>query len=121
MDKDFISASDAVCAKCAFSEPENCEKCPVRQTIDYYACKDVICDLAAEYIKKNEPNFYAADIDFDIEIYGNSVNVETIWEDADENKFYLHCGCAEFEGDIDIESLSAKNTLSLAKNFKSHT
>lgn len=38
-DKDFskyLDAADAVCGECIKCSDENCESCPVRQTIDYY-------------------------------------------------------------------------------------
>lgn len=41
------------------------------------------------------------------------VEVESIWHNADERKYYVHCDCPEFEGDIDIESLNEENSRKL--------
>ena len=72
--------------------------------------KQTIKDVALEYINsEHENNFYAEDITVTLMMWGNEVDVESIFYSKDEDKVYLHCGSKEFEGDIDIESLSDAN------------
>ena len=68
-----------------------------------------IKEVALDYIaSERECNFYAANHTLTLLVYNQSVDVESIWRGVD-SKVYLHCGCQEFEADIDIESLSDKN------------
>lgn len=70
--------------------------------------KETIKEVALDYIDSDrECNFYAANRKLTLYIGNQAVDVESIWKD--EDKVYLHVGCKEFEGDIDIESLSDKN------------
>ena len=63
-----------------------------------------------EYIQsEHENNFYAEDITVTLRMWGTEVDVESIWFSHSDGKIYLHVGCEEFEGDIDIESLSDEN------------
>lgn len=72
--------------------------------------KQDIKDAAMEYIQsEHKNNFYAEEITVTLMMWGNEVDVESIWYSKDEDKVYLHVGCEEFEGDIDIESLSDEN------------
>ena len=67
-----------------------------------------IKELALDYIdSERECNFYAANHNLTLRVYNQDVDVESIWRS--EDKVYLHCGCKEFEADIDIESLSEEN------------
>lgn len=69
-----------------------------------------IKEAALDYINsEREKNFYAANRTVTLQVFGQAVDVETIWCSALEDKVYLHCECKEFEGDIDIESLSTEN------------
>ena len=60
-------------------------------------------------MQSHECNFYAEDNNVTIYIGPTAVDVESIWRNKDEDKIYLHVGCKEFEGDLDIESLSEEN------------
>jgi len=77
-------------------------------------------ELAMDFMHRNDPNFYANDIDFAIFIGELSVSVESIWYSDKDDKIYIHCGCEEFEGDLDIDSLSEKNQKILRKVFREH-
>lgn len=69
-----------------------------------------IKEVALDYIdSERERNFYAAGHKLTLRVYNQDVDVESIWRGEDNDKVYLHCGCKEFEADIDIESLSNKN------------
>ena len=68
-----------------------------------------IRNVALEYMRSHECNFYAADNNVTLNIGALEVDVESIWRNKDEDKIYLHVGCKEFEGDLDIESLSDEN------------
>ena len=71
-----------------------------------------------DYIQsEHENNFYAEGRKVMIYILGHEVDVESIFYSKDEDKVYLHCGSKEFEGDIDIESLSEKNQAIMADVF----
>lgn len=75
-------------------------------------------ELAKEFMRKNERNFYASDIVLNICIFNHWVGVESIWQTSD--KVYIHCGCGEFEAYIDIDSLSDSNQEMLMETFKNH-
>ena len=66
-------------------------------------------ELAMDFMHRNDCNFYANNIDVNLIIFGHSVKPESIWYSDKEDKIYLHCGCSEFEGDLDIDSLSDSN------------
>lgn len=69
-----------------------------------------IKEVALDYIDSGrECNFYAAEHKLTLRVYNQDVDVESIWRGEDNDKVYLHCGCKEFEADIDIESLSDEN------------
>lgn len=71
--------------------------------------EQTIKEVALDYIDSGrECNFYSANHTLTLLVYNQSVDVESIWR-GDDSKVYLHCGCQEFEADIDIESLSDKN------------
>lgn len=72
--------------------------------------KTSIQEAALDYINSGrEKNFYAANRTVTLQVFGQAVDVETIWYSKDEDKVFLHCGCKEFEADIDIGSLSDDN------------
>lgn len=74
--------------------------------------KTTIKQAVLNYLHQTgDGNLYAADRKVEVEIFGKDVSVETVWHSKDEDKVYLHCGCKEFEGDIDIESLSDENAV----------
>lgn len=68
-----------------------------------------IVDVAAKYMKSHDCNFYAEDNKVTLYVGPTAVDVESIWLNKKEKKIYLHVGCKEFEGDLDIESLSEDN------------
>ena len=69
-----------------------------------------IKEAALDYIDSGrERNFYAARRKVTLQVYGQAVDVESIWKGEDNDKVYLHCGCKEFEADVDLESLSTEN------------
>jgi len=70
-----------------------------------------------DYMRHNEHNFVAADKNVTLTIFGNKVEAESIWYSDKEDKIYLHVGCKEFEGDLDIDSLSDDNQQVLYKVF----
>lgn len=79
--------------------------------------KQTIKEAALDYIdSERECNLYAANHKLTLYIGNQEVDVESIWKD--EDKVYLHVGCNEFEGDIDIESLSDKNQERLREVLK---
>ena len=79
--------------------------------------KQTIKEAALDYIdSERECNLYAANHKLTLYIGNQEVDVESIWKD--EDKVYLHVGCKEFEGDIDIESLSDKNQERLREVLK---
>ena len=77
-----------------------------------------ITEKALQFIKNNDCNFYASDIKCPIKIFGHAIDVESIWHSKKEKKIYIHCGCEEFEGDLDIESLSDENQKLLLDVFE---
>jgi len=75
-------------------------------------------ELALDFIEQHgDGNLFAADITVTLTIHGQAVEVETVWKSKGEDKVYLHCGCQEFEGDIDIDSLSLPNLRTLRGVF----
>ena len=79
--------------------------------------EQTIKEMALDYMSSHECNFYAEDNNVSLFIGPTQVDVETIWRNKDEDKVYLHVGCTEFEGDIDIESLSDENQNRMRKAF----
>ncbi len=76
---------------------------------------------AMNYLSKRDGNFYAEEGKVPVlKIFGEDVEVETIWYNKDEDKIYLHCGCREFEGDIDINSLSTENQQTLLNTLQKY-
>jgi len=69
-----------------------------------------IKEAALDYINsERECNLVAASRNLTLKVGSLMVDVETVWYQKQEDKVYLHCGCKEFEGDIDVESLSDEN------------
>jgi hypothetical protein len=79
--------------------------------------KTSIQEAALDYMNSHECNFYAEDNNVTLYIGPTAVDVETIWHSDKENKIYLHVGCKEFEGDIDIDSLSDDNQQRMMEAF----
>jgi len=75
-------------------------------------------ELAMDFMHRRECNFYAKAINFELKIYGGPVIPESIWYSDKDDKIYIHCGCKEFEGDLDIDSLSDENQAVLRKVFE---
>jgi len=65
--------------------------------------------LAMDFMRGNDRNFYSNGIELELSIYGYPIHPESIWYSDNEDKIYIHVGCPEFEGDLDIESLSDTN------------
>lgn len=81
--------------------------------------EQTIKEVALDYINsERENNFYAADRKVTLYVCEQELDVETIWYSKDEDKVYLHVGCNEFEGDLDIESLSEANQQRMREVFK---
>ena len=74
-------------------------------------------ELAMDFMNRNDRNFFASNIVIIIHIGNQAVNVESIWYNDNEDKIYIHCGCKEFEGDLDIDSLSEENQKILERAF----
>lgn len=71
---------------------------------------ETIKEAALDYINsEQECNLVAARRNLTLKVGSLMVDVETVWYQKQEDKVYLHCGCKEFEGDIDVESLSDEN------------
>lgn len=71
---------------------------------------ETIKEAALDYINsERECNLVAARHNLTLKVGSLMVDVETVWYQKQEDKVYLHCGCKEFEGDIDVESLSDEN------------
>ena len=68
-----------------------------------------IQETAMDFMHRNDHNFYAIGLKIKLLFWGNKVDVESIWYSDKEDKIYLHVGCPEFEGDLDIDSLSDEN------------
>ena len=77
-------------------------------------------ELAMDFMHRNDCNFYANGIKFHLIINGSPVYPESIWYSDEEDKIYLHVGCPEFEGDLDIDSLSDSNQEILRKVFEAN-
>lgn len=77
-------------------------------------------ELAMDFMHRNDCNFYANDIRFNLIIYGSPVYPESIWYSNQEDKIYLHVCCHEFEGDLDIDSLSDSNQKILWRVFEAN-
>lgn len=75
-------------------------------------------ELAMDFMHTNDNNVYDAGLK--ISIFGNPVEVESIWYSDKDDKIYIHVGCEEFEGDVDIDSLSDCNQGILMKTFQNH-
>lgn len=73
-------------------------------------------ELAMDFMHGNDSNIYGASLK--ISIFGNPVEVESIWYSDKEDKIYIHVCCIEFEGDIDIDSLSDENQKTLTDFLK---
>lgn len=76
-----------------------------------------IKEAALDYMHSHECNFYAEGNNVTLYIGPTAVDVETIWHSDKEDKIYLHVGCKEFEGDIDIDSLSDDNQRRMMEAF----
>lgn len=79
--------------------------------------KQNIKEAAMDYLHSHDGNFYAEDNNVKLWIGAMAVDVESIWYSKDEDKIYLHVGCKEFEGDIDIDSLSDVNQNRMLEAF----
>ena len=79
--------------------------------------KENIKEAALEYMSSHETNFYAEDNNVTLYVGCLAVDVESIWRNKKEGKVYLHVGCKDFEGDLDIESLSEDNQGRMMKAF----
>lgn len=79
--------------------------------------KQNIKEAAMDYMHSHECNFYAEDNNTTLYFDGLAVDVESIWYSDKEEKIYLHVGCKEFEGDIDIDSLSEDNQQRMLEAF----
>lgn len=77
--------------------------------------KQTIKELALEYLAQHDGNLYAADRNVTLCMLALEVDVESVWHNKQDGKVYLHCGSKEFEGDIDIESLSDDNQQRMRK------
>lgn len=70
-----------------------------------------------DYMSSHEANFYAEDNKTTLYVGGMPLDIESIWLNKKEDKIYLHVGCKDFEGDLDIESLSEDNQGRMMKAF----
>lgn len=77
-------------------------------------------ELAMDFMHRNDCNFYANDIRFYLIINGSPVYPESIWYSDKEDKIYLHVNCSEFEGDLDIDSISDSNQEILRDVFEAN-
>lgn len=83
--------------------------------------EQTVKEMALDFMEQHgDGNFIAADIAVTLTIYGQAVEVETVWYSEQEDKVYLHCGCKEFEGDIDIDSLELSNLRTLRGVFTAY-
>ena len=78
-------------------------------------------ETALNFIQKNGGNLAANDLKIELVIFDHVIQFESIWCSKDENKIYLHVGCKEFEGDIDIDSLSESNQAKILTALNSKT
>ncbi len=74
-----------------------------------------IKELALDYLAQHDGNLYAADRNVTLCMLALELDVESVWHNEQDDKVYLHVGCKEFEGDIDIESLSDDNQQRMRK------
>lgn len=78
-------------------------------------------ELALDFMEQHgDGNFITADIAVSLTIHEQAVEVETVWYSKNEDRVYLHCGCPEFEGDIDIDSLALHNLRTLRGVFTAY-
>jgi hypothetical protein len=77
--------------------------------------KQTIKEAALDYLAQHDGNLYAADRNVTLCMLALEVDVESVWHSKQDDKVYLHVGCKEFEGDIDIESLSDDNQQRMRK------
>lgn len=59
-----------------------------------------------DFLRSNDGNVYG---DINLQIFNQEVEVESIWYYDVEDKFYVHVCSTEFEGDLDVYSLSDEN------------
>lgn len=78
-------------------------------------------ETALNFIQKNDGNLVANDLKIELVIFDHIIQSESIWYSKDENKIYIHVGCKEFEGDIDIDSLSDSNQAKILTALSSKT
>lgn len=78
-------------------------------------------ETALNFIQKNGGNLAANDLKIELVIFDHVIQSESIWYSKDENKIYLHVGCKEFKGDIDIDSLSDSNQAKILTALNSKT
>ena len=78
-------------------------------------------ETALNFIQKNDGNLAANGLEINLVIFNHVVRSESIWYSKDENKIYLHVGCKEFEGNIDIDSLSDSNQAKILTALSSKT
>lgn len=71
--------------------------------------KQNIKEAALDYMQGHDGNFYAENNKTTLYIACMAVDVESVWRSKDDGKVYLHVGCKDFEGDLDIESLTEDN------------
>ena len=82
--------------------------------------EEILIDIVEAYFGSDqERNFFTTPVQPSISIFGKNVDAESIWYSKHEQKYYLHCGCKEFEGDLDILSLSDENQKRLAQDLLS--
>ena len=81
--------------------------------------EEVKC-VISDFIRAYDGNMFACDADLEISIFGHKIEVESLWSCKDEHKYYLHCNCNEFEGDLDVSSLSDKNQKHIIEVLKSY-
>ena len=80
--------------------------------------KSKLQEVAMDFLSQNDSNVYGKDLG--LSIFGNPVEVESIWYSYKEDKIYIHVCCKEFEGDVDINSLSDENQQILEVFLRKH-
>ena len=78
-------------------------------------------ETALNFIQKNGGTLAANDLKIELFIFDHIIQSTSIWYSKDENKIYIHVGCKEFKGDIDINSLSDSNQAKILTALKSKT
>lgn len=78
-----------------------------------------IQETAMDFMHRNDSNFYAIGLKIVLSIFGHNVDLESIWYSDKDDKIYVHAGCKEFEGDLDIDSLSEENQTILQNALES--